>query len=246
MAKQSVSLVNRETSWLEFNGRVLQEAADETTPLIERIKFLGIFSNNLDEFYRVRVATLNRMLDYNKRSGESLSFSPRKVLKEINRIDREQQKEFSGIFRNIVRKLADEGILIVTEREITRPQGEFVRKYFNQHVRSQLFPIMLNNLKSSSLVDKSRYLAIRLSSSARPGKFQHAIIQVPSKPLSRFVLLPSPDERKFIILLDDVIRYCLDEIFSIFGYDTFKAYTFKFTRDAELDIDNDEIGRAHV
>lgn len=239
MAKQSVSLVNRETSWLEFNGRVLQEAADETTPLIERIKFLGIFSNNLDEFYRVRVATLNRMLDYNKRSGEGLSFSPRKVLKEINRIDREQQKEFSGIFRNIVRKLAQEGILIVTEREINRAQGEFVRKYFNQHVRSQLFPIMLNNLKSSSLVDKSIYLAIRLSSSARPGKFQHAIIRVPSKPLSRFVLLPSPDERKFIILLDDVIRYCLDEIFSIFGYDAFKAYTFKFTRDAELDIDND-------
>lgn len=169
MAKPPVSLITRETSWLEFNGRVLQEAADETTPLIERIKFLGIFSNNLDEFYRVRVATLNRMLDYNRRSGEPLDFNPRRVLKEINRIDREQRKIFSEIFHDIVQGLAAENILMVNEREITPEQGEFVRTYFNRHVRSQLFPIMLSNLKSSALADKSIYLAISLSSSARPG-----------------------------------------------------------------------------
>ncbi len=239
MAKPPVSLITRETSWLEFNGRVLQEAADETTPLIERIKFLGIFSNNLDEFYRVRVATLNRMLDYNRRSGEPLDFNPRRVLKEINRIDREQRKIFSEIFHDIVQGLAAENILMVNEREITPEQGEFVRTYFNRHVRSQLFPIMLSNLKSSALADKSIYLAISLSSSARPGAQEQAVIQIPGKPLSRFVLLPSPDERKYIMMLDDVIRYCLDEIFVIFGWDTFEAYTFKFTRDAELDIDND-------
>jgi polyphosphate kinase len=239
MAKTSASIVNRETSWLEFNGRVLQEAADETNPLIERIKFLGIFSNNLDEFYRVRVATLNRMLDYNKKQGESLSFSPKKVLKEINRIDREQQKEFSRIFRSIVHRLGLEGIRIVNERNLSKSQGNYVRRYFNDHVRSHLFPIMLNNLKASSLVDKSIYLAIRLSSSQNPGKKEHAIIRVPSKPLSRFVILPSTEVSTAIILLDDVMRYCLDEIFLLFGFDIYSAYTFKFTRDAELDIDND-------
>ena len=232
--------VNRELSWLEFNGRVLQEAADETTPLIERVKFLGIFSNNLDEFYRVRVATLSRLLDFNKRSGEPSRFNPRKILKEINRIDKEQQQRFAQIFRSLVRKLTHEGIQIVNEKQITPEQGNFVLNYFNQHVRSQIFPIMLPNLKSSSLVDKSIYLAISLQKSGKKATSeQYAIIRVPVGPLSRFVILPSDKDHKYIILLDDVIRYCLGEIFSIFGYNSFSAHTFKFTRDAELDIDND-------
>jgi len=239
MAKAVKKFVNREISWLEFNGRVLQEAADETTPLIERIKFLGIFSNNLDEFYRVRVATLNRLVDYNKRAGDNLNLNPRRTLKEINRIDTEQQKEFARIFRRLVRELAHEGIHIINEKELSEEQGAYIRKYFNENVRSQLFPIMLSNLKSSSLRDKSIYLSIGLSKSSVPGVEQFAIIRVPSGPLSRFVILPEVKSHKFIILLDDVIRYCLGEIFSIFGYDTFQAFTFKFTRDAELDIDND-------
>jgi polyphosphate kinase len=239
MAKAVKKFVNREISWLEFNGRVLQEAADETTPLIERIKFLGIFSNNLDEFYRVRVATLNRLVDYNKRAGDNLNLNPRRTLKEINRIDTEQQKEFARIFRRLVRELAHEGIHIINEKELSEEQGAYIRKYFNENVRSQLFPIMLSNLKSSSLRDKSIYLSIGLSKSSVPGVEQFAIIRVPSGPLSRFVILPEVKGHKFIILLDDVIRYCLGEIFSIFGYDTFQAFTFKFTRDAELDIDND-------
>jgi len=239
MAKVLKKFVNRELSWLEFNGRVLQEAADETTPLIERVKFLGIFSNNLDEFFRVRVATLNRLMDYNKRTVENLNFNPRRTLKEINRIDAEQQKEFARIFRKLVRELAHEKIHIINEKDLSRTHGIFIKKYFNDYVRSQLFPIMLSNLKSSSLIDKSIYLAIGLIKSTSPGEEQYAIIRVPSGPLSRFVLLPSDTEHKYIILLDDVIRYCLGEIFSIFGYDTFQAYTFKFTRDAELDIDND-------
>jgi polyphosphate kinase len=237
MTKISKFIVNRETSWLEFNARVLQEAADQSTPLIERIKFLGIFSNNLDEFFRVRVATLSRLSDYGQRDG--VGFNTRRTLKEINRIDKEQQKDFSRIFRSIVRDLAQENILIVNEKELTVSQGEFVRRYFNDHVRSLLFPIMMNNLKSSSLVDKSIYLALKLESISGNAVQQFAVIRVPSKPLSRFVILPSDNHKKYIILLDDVIRYCLNEVFSMFGYDTFSAYTFKFTRDAELDIDND-------
>lgn len=237
MTRISKFIVNRETSWLEFNARVLQEAADQSTPLIERIKFLGIFSNNLDEFFRVRVATLSRLSDYGQK--DEVGFNTRRILKEINRIDKEQQKDFSRIFRGIVRDLAQENILIVNEKELTVSQGEFVRRYFNDHVRSLLFPIMMNNLKSSSLVDKSIYLALKLESISGNAVQQFAVIRVPSKPLSRFVILPSDNHKKYIILLDDVIRYCLNEVFSMFGYDTFNAYTFKFTRDAELDIDND-------
>lgn len=237
MTRISKFIVNRETSWLEFNARVLQEAADQSTPLIERIKFLGIFSNNLDEFFRVRVATLSRLSDYGQKDG--VGVNPRRTLKEINRIDKEQQKDFSRIFRSIVRDLAQENILIVNEKELTVSQGEFVRRYFSDHVRSLLFPIMMNNLKSSSLVDKSIYLALKLESSSGTVVQQFAVIRVPSKPLSRFVILPSDNLKKYIILLDDVIRYCLNEVFSMFGYDTYSAYTFKFTRDAELDIDND-------
>lgn len=237
MTRISKFIVNRETSWLEFNARVLQEAADQSTPLIERIKFLGIFSNNLDEFFRVRVATLSRLSDYGQK--DEVGFNTRRILKEINRIDKEQQKDFSRIFRGIVRDLAHEDILIVNEKELTVSQGEFVRRYFNDHVRSLLFPIMMNNLKSSSLVDKSIYLALKLESASGNAVQQFAVIRVPSKPLSRFIILPSDNHKKYIILLDDVIRYCLNEVFSMFGYDTFNAYTFKFTRDAELDIDND-------
>ncbi len=237
MAKAQGSLINRETSWLEFNGRVLQEAEDKSTPLFERIKFLGIFSNNLDEFYRVRVATLNRMMDYNQRSGEG--FNPKRILKEINRIDKEQQNDFSRIFRGIVMELAQEGIFIINEKQLNADQGAYVRKFFNDHVRGLLFPIMLNNLKSESLVDKSIYLALKLESSSSQIPRQFAVIKVPTKTLSRFVSLPSVDNHKYIILLDDVIRYCLDEVFSMFGYDVYNAYTFKFTRDAELDIDSD-------
>ncbi|MBW6490400.1 MAG: polyphosphate kinase 1 [Lentimicrobium sp.] len=239
MAKISKYTVNRETSWLEFNGRVLQEAADINTPLLERLKFLGIFSNNLDEFYRVRVATLSRMSDYSQRVGDGIGFNPRRTLKEISRIDKEQQKDFSRIFRSIVRELANESIHIINEKALSLKQGEFVRRYFGENVRSLLFPIMLNNLKSSSLVDKSIYLALKLESTAQIVEKQYAVIRVPVKPLSRFLILPVEGDKTFIILLDDVIRYCLGEVFSMFGYDRFESYTFKFTRDAELDIDND-------
>jgi polyphosphate kinase len=239
MAKVTEKFVNREISWLEFNGRVLQEAADETTPLIERVKFLGIFSNNLDEFFRVRVATLNRLLDFDKKNDDNLNINPRRTLKEINRIDAEQQKEFARIFRKLVRELAHEGIHIINEKDLSEEHGTYIRKFFNNNVRSQLFPIMLGNLKSSSLIDKSIYLAIRLTKKSHSGEEQFAIIRVPAGPLSRFLILPPSDGQQYIILLDDVIRYCFDDIFSIFGYDHFEAYTFKFTRDAELDIDND-------
>ncbi|MDD2528659.1 MAG: polyphosphate kinase 1 [Lentimicrobiaceae bacterium] len=238
--KTRKKFINREISWLEFNARVLQEAEDNSTPLLERLRFLGIFSNNLDEFYRVRVATLNRLLHLNKNNDEHLNFNPKKVLKEINRIDKEQQTLFGRVFRGLVHKLAHEGIRLINEKQLSPDQMKFVLDHFNHNVRSQLFPIMLPNLKSSALPDDSIYLGISLTKSQFPEeKERFAVIRIPTPPLSRFVLLPSVNSTQYIMMLDDVIRFGLSEIFNIFGYDCPKAYTFKFTRDAELDIDND-------
>ncbi len=257
MKKSITPLIDREISWLEFNGRVLQEAADERNPLIERVKFLGIFSSNLDEFYRVRVATLNRLRDLKDENTTIPLRNPKKILKEINRIDKRQQKEFAGIFRKLTALLSEKGIRILNESEITPDQGRYIHSYFNENVRSHLFPIILSNLKLSALADMAIYLAVHLSKKANPADERYAVMMVPVGPLPRFIILPSveisatgdnaassmnsgeSDANMNIILLDDVIRFCLDELFAVMGYDDYKAYTFKFTRDAEMDIDND-------
>jgi polyphosphate kinase 1 len=239
MPKTPIYTLNRETSWLHFNARVLQEAADHTVPLIERIKFLGIYSNNLDEFYRVRVATINRMLGVNKKMVADIDPNPKKTLKEISKITVLQEKEFSRIFKVLIKELGKENIFIINERGLSTAQGQFVRQYFREHVRSQLFPLMMNTLKASALKDKSIYLTVHLQVKHKSALSRYAIIKVPLGPLGRFVILPPEGDKKFIILLEDVIRYCLEDIFSIFGFDAFQSYVIKFTRDAELDIDND-------
>jgi polyphosphate kinase len=239
MIKIKDLMIHREISWLHFNDRVLQEARDETTPLIERLKFLGIFSNNRDEFFRVRVATLTRMLNVEKLDYRIKS-SPDDILNQIFEIVADQEKVFTDTYAEIVEKLKGRNIFIINENQLTPPQGEFVTNYFHQNVRPLLFPIILDNLKeSTSLEDRSIYLAIQLLSTSDPDKEEFAITRVPVQQLSRFLILPPEDGKIFIILLDDVIRYCLQYVFSIFGYDTYNAYTIKITRDAELDIDND-------
>jgi len=239
MVKIKDLTLHREISWLHFNHRVLQEARDEATPLIERMKFLGIFSNNRDEFFRVRVATLNRMINVEKLDYR-IKTSPKEILTEIFDIVSEQEKIFNETYAEIVSKLKDRNVFIINEDQLTQRQGEFVTNYFHNNVRPLLFPIMLDNLKdSNSFEDRSIYLAIQLLSARDPDKEEFAIIRVPVQQLSRFLILPREDGKTYIILLDDVIRYCLQYIFSIFGYDSYKAYTIKITRDAELDIDND-------
>jgi polyphosphate kinase len=232
-------LLNREVSWLHFNGRVLQEAADERNPLIERLRFLGIFSNNRDEFFRVRVATLTRMLKVNK-AQDGYYVNPRKVLGEINEIVLSQEKEFMEIYRVILHELAAKNLFIVNEKELSEDQGAYVKKYFLDKIRVGLFPIMISSLKDiSSLRDKSIYLAVTLRRKDKIEKEDYALIELPTKTFSRFLILPNEGEKKYVILLDDVIRYCLSDIFSIFGWDYFNAYTVKVTLDAEIDIDTD-------
>jgi polyphosphate kinase len=234
------NFINREISWLYFNQRVLQEAASSLTPLVERLKFLGIFSNNLDEFFRVRVATLTRMTQLPKETQDYDGFDPKKTLKEITEIVIRQQKEFVTIYHQIADKMAEGNIFILDEKQLDKKQGVYVKKYFHENVRPHLFPIMINNFEhSTALKDKSIYLAVHMQKKRKTKNENFALIKVPAGNVSRFLILPKTDKRTCIILLDDIIRYCLEDIFSIFNYNRFNAYTIKFTRDAELDIDND-------
>ncbi len=240
MKNEKKSLVNREISWLHFNGRVLQEAADPHVPLLERIKFLGIFSNNLDEFFRVMVATLNRMLKFRKRDYKFINFNPSQILKQVNQIEQEHQQTVAGIFSNIIKELAEENIYFVNEKQLSAGQQEFVLQYFKRQVRSNLFPLMLQNILDADwMEDKSIYLAIDLRKSNAPESRTFALIKVPTNVLPRFVVLPQEDDKTYIIMLDDIIRFGLPGVFSIFGFDQYEAYTIKFTRDAEMDFEND-------
>ena len=241
MAKQK-KIVNREISWLHFNERVLQEAMDSSVPIVERLRFLGIFSNNRDEFFRVRVATIKRMIQTQVGKQEKIGFDPQKLLYEILEIVEEQEKKFNQTYNEIIKELENKNIFFRNEKNLTPLQSKFVQQYFMEHVRPLLFPIVLNNLKSpDALRDNSIYLVVAAHDSKEEKEDMNALVHVPSDQISRFLILPSDegDKNKYIILLDDVIRHSIGDIFKPFGYDTFSAYTIKLTRDAELDIDND-------
>jgi polyphosphate kinase len=239
--KEQPLYLNRELSWLNFNERVLLEAGDPTVPILERLNFLGIFSNNMDEFYRVRVALLKRLVNLKNEEDVELDHDPAKILREIYRRSVGQRSKADDIYERICRELADENIFFVDEEELTEEQGTYVRQYFQESVRQYLFPIMLDRFRNfSNLQDNSIYLVIDLTHKQSPSAENLALIEIPTKHVPRFLVLPpSADKKNLVMYLDDVIRYCLADIFSIYGFTDFKAYTVKFTRDAELDIDID-------
>ncbi|MFQ5583558.1 MAG: polyphosphate kinase 1, partial [Calditrichia bacterium] len=240
MAHALKKYINREISWLSFNARVLQEAADPEVPLIERIKFLGIFSSNLDEFYSVRVGTLRRMLNAGIKAKAVLGGTPKKILAEIQKEVLRLRAGFDEIFSEIQNELKEKKIFIINEKELNPAQEKFVHNYFNEEVRPRLVPIMLSSLpKFPYLKSQVVYLAIYLKRSREPQKTEYALIEVPVDILPRFIVLPPSADGKYLIMLDDVIRFGLKEIFSTFDFDTFEAYTIKLTRDAELDIEYD-------
>ena len=233
-------LIARDISWLSFNYRVLQEAADETVPLKERIRFLGIFSNNLDEFFRVRVATLKRMIEMGEKANMHLEQSPGMILEEIQDKVMEQQKEFDRVWNEILRELKKQKIFLVNNTQLNRTQKKFVLNYFNEEVRSNMVPLMIESIQAfPTLNDKSIYLACTLSKKDKSIPRRFALVSIPIRRLPRFIILPSRQHEKHIILLEDIIRYCLPHIFSFFEYDTFTSHIIKVTRDAEIDIDND-------
>lgn len=236
---KDIPLINREVSWLAFNDRVLQEAADKTVPLVERIRFLAIFSSNLDEFYRVRVATLNRLSNINTKSKEILGYNPRKTLNQIKDIVVRQERKFNHLYEDdILKELELQKIFIINEKQLNVSRGLFVRDYFRAKVLSTLVPVMINkNEPFPELKDRAIYLFVRLVKNSSKEKSRFALIEIPTDGSNRFLVLPETNKLKFITLQDDIVRYCLDDIFFIFDYDSIEAYSIQLTRDAELDLD---------
>ncbi len=240
MKKSKIPHINREISWLSFNERVLQEASDPSTPLIERLKFLGIFSNNRDEFYRVRVATINRLTKLGKKAIDIYGDDPKELLQKLQRKVIEQQQHFEEIYQELLHELAKQNVFIINEKQLNQNQQQYVKDYFHNQVETNLFPIMVDENKPFPYMkDKSGYLFVRLISTVQKQKNKYALIEIPSRTTSRFIILPQEKNKKYIILLDDVIRYNVHEMFSVFGYTTKEAINIKLTRDAELDIDQD-------
>ena len=251
--KTKNTYVNRELSWLKFNARVLQEAADEKVPLLERLRFAGIFSNNLDEFFKVRYATVKRVA-MNESSDKELGVHAKELLEEITKEVIQLQEESLSIINTITEELEKEQIFIVNEKTLLPEHEAFVNTYFYDKVRPALFTIILNDLeKFPQLKDDVAYLAVKMtlkedekasgvqkffSSKAYKEKIQYALIELPTT-LNRFIELPQVGDKHYIIMLDDVIRFCLHLIFSIFNYESLSANMIKITRDAELDIDDD-------
>ena len=251
ITKSENKYIDREKSWLAFNYRVLQEAADDAVPLLDRMRFLGIFSNNLDEFFRVRFAAIRR-LSLASEAGEKYlgGISSKQLLKDITEIVIHQQSESLRILNNIESKLEKENIFTINESDLSKEQEEFISDYFVQKVSPELITIILNDLAQFPILkDTLGYLAVKLvMNSTEKSKFlnfskskmevRYAVIEIP-KTINRFVVLPSNDDKRYIIMLDDVIRLNLNKIFDIFDYESVSAHMIKITRDAQLDIDSD-------
>ena len=237
--------IPRDISWLSFNGRVLQEANDKTVALKDRIRFLGIFSNNLDEFFRVRVATLKRMVEWiDKKKSLNIDVldSPQLILDEIQKVVLKQQSEFNRIWDNINKELIKRKVYLINDRKLNNTQKVFVRNYFEEVVRPYIIPLMIEKLPELPyLRDKSLYLAIVMRNKQNAYHEKFALIEIPSKSIGRFVILPSSKGSKCIILLEDIIKFNLPIIFSHFKFNHFDAHVFKITKDAEIDLDQ-EVG----
>ncbi|HOU01630.1 MAG TPA: polyphosphate kinase 1 [Bacteroidales bacterium] len=241
----SRTYIPKEISWLSFNERVLQEAENKEVPLIERFKFLGIYSNNLDEYFRVRVATLKRLSHLGNKSKDVLGYSPKATLKKIQKIVLEQNTKFEKIYTMLIQELAKHNIHIINEKQLNHEQSEFVRSYFHSEVRTRLMPFLLEKDKEMpNLTDDAIYLAIILKKKDSD-KTRYALIEVPTNILPRLIILPDSETGRNLIYLDDIIRFGLKDIFFIFDFDEFSAYTIKLTKDAELEI-ADDISESYI
>jgi len=239
MAKQVVErFINRELSWLSFNERVLQEAADSRNPLIERLRFLGIYSNNRDEFFRVRVATVKRRIQLEKKNFDPIEGNPRQLLDKIQSTIIKQQKRFYRIYNEIIKSLRNQHVYLLNETQMNDGQKLFVEDYFTKNVYPELVPIMISNTrKFPTMNDKSVYFAIHMIRK-ETDKGKYAIVELPTS-LPRFVELPTEGRNRFVMMIDDVIRHNLNYLFGMYGYHKVEAYTIKLTRDAEIDLDAD-------
>ena len=240
---------DRELSWLSFNYRVLQEAKDKTVPPLERLKFLAIYSSNLDEFFRVRVASLKSLLSLKSKSQKKLQFDPTKLLDNIKDTVCEHQEEFGEIYRNqVLPELEKQNIFLIDENNIQDGHKEFLESFYYDKVVPYIQPVLLDKKKISTFLhNKSIYLAVRLTVKSKTGnktssrvRSKYALVEIPSETLGRFVSLPQINEKKYVIFLDDVIRLFLPDVFP--GYNIESCYSVKLTRDAELYIEDEFSG----
>lgn len=232
---------HRDISWLSFNYRVLQEAKDPTVPLLERLKFLAIYSSNLDEFFRVRVANHRNLMRVGKKTRQVFDYNPKAILKQIKKIVNEQQQEFSDIFeKQIVPELGKHRIFLRRRLQLGEKQRLFVEQYFDEYMLPYVQPVLLLKGKIRPFLNNaSLYLMVHLEDKEDHAT-QYAIVKVPSDHLPRFIQLPSLNGRREIIMLDDIVRHCLGDMFP--GYDIVDTYSIKLTRDAELYIDDEYSG----
>jgi len=237
--------IPKEISWLSFNERVLQEAENKDVPLMERFKFLGIYSNNLDEYFRVRVATLRRLSQLGQKSNDILGYSAKATLKKIHEIVLEQNVRFEKIFTNLLGELAKHKVHIVNEKQLNKAQADFVRNYFLKEVRNRLMPFLIGKASElPNLTDDAIYFAIYLSKKGDQKK-RYALLEIPTDILPRFIVLPEKDDGRYVIFLDDIIRFGLRDIFFIFDFDDIRAYTIKLTKDAEFEL-IDDISESYI
>ncbi|PCJ16513.1 MAG: polyphosphate kinase 1 [Gammaproteobacteria bacterium] len=234
VSAEQITIIPKELSWLDFNARVLQEAADESVPLIQRVRYLGIFSNNMDEYFRVQVADVRRL---------ALFSSPAQRAPYIELLDQIRSKvlalqaNFDAIYYDLLCRLRDDNIYVINETQLDQVQGAFVRDYFTTHVESELAPVLLDERNDfPPVVEGSIHFAIKLDTSKG---LKYVLLEIPTQRLGRFILIPQPDgkRRKVVIVIDNIIRYCLVDIFKgVFQINSAEAYTIKFTRDAELEL----------
>ena len=237
--------IPKEISWLSFNERVLQEAENKDVPLIERFKFLGIYSNNLDEYFRVRVATLKRLSQFGLQSKNILGYNPKATLKRIHEIVLRQNTKFEKIYSSLIQELDKHKIHIINEKQLNHEQAEFVRNYFHKELRTRLMPFLIEKDSDlPNLADDAIFLAIYLHNK-ETSKKRYALLEIPTNVLPRFILLPEKGDDKYVMFLDDIIRYGLKDIFFIFDFDMLTAYTIKLTKDAELEI-ADDISESYI
>lgn len=240
MKRKKDSPIIRDLSWLAFNDRVMQEAQDPSVHIYDRLRFLGIFSNNQDEFFRVRVAALSKMVRMGKAAKMHLEQNPEKILQAIQDRVLEQGAEFDKTYAGIISELARQNIFIKNEKQLGMHQHAYVKAYFEDKVRTQIVPLMIESIPQAPLLkDNAIYLACVLGSNENPMMQRYALIEVPVKALGRFFLLPTEKDSKDMILLEDIIRANLPNLFAAFGFNRFLSYVIKVTRDAEFELDYD-------
>ena len=238
--KKGSPYLERDISWMYFNERILQEATRPHVPLLERLSFLGIYSNNLDEFFRVRMASQSRIAECADRAAVRESEHAKKIIKQIGKLNAHYAKAYAQAVEQVTEELRRENICLVDDTEVTPEQLDFIRSYFRERLSGFIVPVWFSAIKWLDYEnDENIYLAVKVSRTEPKPVADYAFLEVPVGPCGRFVRLPDHEGRSYLMYLDDVVRCCLPLVFEGLGFTSFEAYTFKFTRDAEMEIDND-------